>query len=96
MRLPFPAARGSRVRRRVRSLPCPIRQVRFKYANKRQVAMRHMPISCNATVPAAVTADTFQCGDNHQDAAGCNFQCMPLTCVTQQMMMKHFGFFYSG
>lgn len=72
------------------------RQVRMKYANKRFVTMRHGAISCNESVPAATTADTFKCSENHQSAAECNFRCIPQTCVTQQMLERAFGSFYSG
>jgi hypothetical protein len=60
------------------------KQTRSKYAHKRRVTMRHGGIACNETVPASTTANSFQCSDNHRTAEGCNFKCIPQTCVTQQ------------
>jgi len=71
-------------------------QVRVKYANKRLVTVRHGAIACNETVPADTTADTFKCGENHRTAEGCNFKCIPQTCVTQQMLEREYGTFYRG
>ena len=73
-------------------------QTRTKYANKRLVTQRHGPIACNETVDdPAVTADTFRCSENHPRAADeCNFKCMPQSCVTQQLLLRQFGRFYSG
>jgi hypothetical protein len=62
-------------------------QVRTKYYNKRLTSMRYLPIACNASaLPQSVTAETFQCDESHSSALGCNFECLPYTCVTQQMM----------
>jgi hypothetical protein len=71
-------------------------QVRIKYANKKLVTVRHGAIACNESVAPTITADTFKCSDNNPTAASCNFKCIPQTCVTQQMMEKEHGFFYSG
>ena len=72
------------------------KQVRVKYANKRLVTTRHGAIRCNESVDARVTVDQFKCSDNHRTAAECNFDCMPQSCVTQQMLERQFGRFYSG
>ena len=72
------------------------RQVRMKYLNKALVTRRHGKISCNSTVSEQTTAESFKCSENHHSAEGCNFQCIPQTCITQQLMERQIGFFYSG
>ena len=43
-------------------------------------------LSNASALPQSVTAETFQCDESHSSALGCNFECLPYTCVTQQMM----------
>lgn len=62
---------------------------------KKLVTMRGGAIACNETVPE-LTADSFQCGENHRTAERCNFRCLPQSCVTQQLEEKAFGRFYDG
>jgi hypothetical protein len=63
------------------------RQVQRKYSNKKLVTTRHGAIRCNESVHA-VTADSFKCSENHgHDASGCNFRCLPHTCVTEQVSL---------
>ena len=64
-------------------------QVRIKYENKWRTTMRHGPIRCNETIAAGlITADMFKCSENHVSASECNFECIPQTCVTQQMLER--------
>jgi len=72
------------------------KQVRMKYANKKDVTVRHGAIKCDETVDERLTADSFKCSENHHTAAGCNFKCLPQTCITQQMLERENGFFYAG
>jgi len=70
------------------------KQTRLKYHMKRLITTRGGPIACNESVPLPSTADTFKCNENQYSAAGCNFRCIPQTCVTQQLQERLFGHHY--
>ena len=62
-------------------------QVRLKYRMKTLVTRSLGGIACNESVPPATAAD-YRCGDQHITAEGCNFKCLPNTCVVEHLAEK--------
>ena len=64
-------------------------QARRKYRYKKEATKHYGPIKCEQTIDwTSSTADTFKCDEKHLTAAGCNFECIPYTCVMEQLMER--------